>query len=111
MPKPAPPKAQPLQRLLDGDNALAPHEIDALYGLEPLLEPDANHAQLDTDRLIRCPHCAQSYAVRLDLTAGSQQTLTEDCAICCRPLQIAFQVSSSGALRDLHVSRLDGSDT
>lgn len=111
MPTLKPSEAQLLQRLLNQDGVLDPDKVDALYGLEPVLEPDPNGSPLEADRMIRCPHCAQSYEVRLDLSGGRSRSLIEDCAICCRPLQIDFRVSTTGALRGLRVSRLDGSDS
>lgn len=52
---------------------------------------------------IRCPHCAQSMEVVLDLSAGSQ-SYVEDCQICCQPMQICFEVDDD-QLQGLQVDR------
>lgn len=43
------------------------------------------------ERRIRCPFCAESMSILLDLSAGNQSYI-EDCQICCQPMQIAFEV-------------------
>jgi cysteine-rich CPXCG protein len=32
-----------------------------------------------------CPHCGESFPLQVD-TSQSEQTLIEDCSICCRPI-------------------------
>ena len=46
---------------------------------------------------IQCPYCGESYETVVDLSAGSQRYI-EDCAICCRPIEIALSVNAEGAL-------------
>jgi Cysteine-rich CPXCG len=38
---------------------------------------------LETD--ITCPHCGESFPLQID-TSQSEQTLIEDCTVCCRPI-------------------------
>jgi hypothetical protein len=47
--------------------------------------------------VIQCPYCGESYETVADLSAGSQRYI-EDCAICCRPIEIALSVNADGAL-------------
>jgi len=35
-----------------------------------------------------CPWCLQENEVWVELPAGSDQTFTQDCAVCCRPVVI-----------------------
>ena len=50
------------------------------------------------DRLvIRCPYCGKSYETVVDPSAGSQNYI-EDCAVCCRPIEIALRVGDDGEL-------------
>lgn len=50
------------------------------------------------DRLvIRCPYCGESYETVVDPSAGSQNYI-EDCAVCCRPIEIALRVGDDGEL-------------
>ncbi|HST28469.1 MAG TPA: CPXCG motif-containing cysteine-rich protein [Rudaea sp.] len=50
------------------------------------------------DRLvIQCPYCGESYETVVDASAGSQNYV-EDCAVCCRPIEIALRVGDDGEL-------------
>ena len=49
---------------------------------------------------IQCPYCGESYETVVDLSAGSQRYV-EDCAVCCRPIEIALNVGDDGELVDL----------
>jgi transcription elongation factor Elf1 len=49
---------------------------------------------------IHCPYCGESYETVVDLSAGSQRYI-EDCAVCCRPIEIALKVGEGGELIDL----------
>ena len=53
--------------------------------------------------VIQCPYCGESYETTVDLSAGSQQYI-EDCAICCRPIEIALRVGDDGELLDVSTS-------
>ncbi|MBS0570802.1 MAG: CPXCG motif-containing cysteine-rich protein [Proteobacteria bacterium] len=47
--------------------------------------------------VIRCPYCGESYETAVDLSGGSQ-SYVEDCAVCCRPIEIALRVGDDGEL-------------
>jgi hypothetical protein len=57
---------------------------------------------VETD--ITCPHCGESFPIQID-TSQSEQTMIEDCTVCCRPITLNIRcepgevvdVSSSGA--------------
>ena len=49
---------------------------------------------------IQCPYCGESYGTVVDLSAGSQRYV-EDCAVCCRPIEIALHVGDDGELMDV----------
>jgi hypothetical protein len=38
---------------------------------------------------ITCPHCGEVFPIQVD-TSQSEQTLIEDCAVCCRPITLAI---------------------
>ncbi|MBN8887180.1 MAG: CPXCG motif-containing cysteine-rich protein [Rudaea sp.] len=46
---------------------------------------------------IHCPYCGEGFETQVDLSAGSQ-SYVEDCAICCKPIEIALRVSDDGEL-------------
>jgi len=85
--------------------------IDALYGLEPVFEPDrrgeqpsgSEGAQLHS---VQCPYCGESFETLIDLSAGSTSYI-EDCQICCRPIEFQLEVDEGGALQTLRVQRSD----
>ena len=45
---------------------------------------------MQTDYPITCPHCWQTFEVRLDLSAGDQS-----CEVCCNPLDIDYRVDGT----------------
>ena len=49
---------------------------------------------------IHCPYCGESYETTVDLSAGSQRYV-EDCAVCCRPIEIALRVGDDGELLEV----------
>lgn len=52
---------------------------------------------------IHCPYCGEAYETTVDLSAGSQKYI-EDCAVCCRPIEIALHVGEDGELLDVKTS-------
>ncbi len=38
---------------------------------------------------ISCPHCGESFPLLIDTSEG-EQTLTEDCSVCCRPIALTI---------------------
>lgn len=102
--------AVPLDELLAQALRLDPAAIDALYGLEPVYEPDAGEgdAELHADLDIDCPHCHAPQLLRVDLTAGREQAYVEDCQICCRSIAVRVVVDERGALAHGSVERSDG---
>ena len=47
--------------------------------------------------VIHCPYCGEGFETQVDLAAGSQ-SYVEDCAVCCKPIEIGLQVSDEGEL-------------
>ena len=47
--------------------------------------------------VIHCPYCGETYETVIDLSAGSQRYI-EDCAVCCKPIEIALRVTGNGEL-------------
>jgi len=38
---------------------------------------------------IACPHCGESFPLLVD-TTQSDQSLVEDCSVCCRPINLTI---------------------
>jgi uncharacterized Zn-finger protein len=47
--------------------------------------------------LIHCPYCGESFETQVDTSAGSQRYV-EDCAVCCRPIEVRLEVGDDGEL-------------
>ncbi|HEY1725721.1 MAG TPA: CPXCG motif-containing cysteine-rich protein [Steroidobacteraceae bacterium] len=83
--------------------------IDALYGLEPVFEPDRAPAD-GTESIgvqvqaVQCPYCGETFETSLDLSAGSTHYV-EDCQVCCQPIEFSLQVDHAGQLVNLTTSR------
>jgi hypothetical protein len=93
----------PAARALDQD------AIDALYGLEPVYEPQqtapagAGGTQFVT---VQCPYCGEPFDTQLDLSAGSSSYI-EDCQVCCRPIELGIEVGIDGELLAVSARRTD----
>jgi hypothetical protein len=48
------------------------------------------------DHAVQCPYCWEAFTLELDLSAGST-VYTEDCPVCCQPIQVALSVAPDGA--------------
>jgi uncharacterized protein (UPF0212 family) len=46
---------------------------------------------------IQCPYCGERFETAVDLSAGSQNYV-EDCAVCCKPIEIALSVGADDTL-------------
>ena len=85
--------------------------IDALYGLEPVIEPERENAlPSDADAVsfmtFQCPYCGEPFETQLDSSAGSTAYI-EDCHICCRPIEFRLEVGTDGALSSVSAHRSD----
>jgi hypothetical protein len=94
------------------DASLDHKAIDALYGLEPVFEPEqsvpasgtsSGAAQFTT---VQCPYCGEPFDTLVDLSAGSASYI-EDCQICCRPIELGIDVGVNGGLTAVSVRRTD----
>ena len=73
---------------------MAKEDIDAKYGLEPVIEVDkanARDASVDGFLDVHCPHCGETYGLAVDLASGDQR-FVEDCTVCCRPIACTLTV-------------------
>jgi hypothetical protein len=51
---------------------------------------------LENDAAYSCPYCGETNYVGVDPTAGSLQRLTEDCQVCCSPIDFVVRVDAEG---------------
>ena len=86
-------------------------DIDALYGLEPVFEPDQSEAAGTGESGTRfvpvsCPYCGEPFETLVDVSAGSAGYI-EDCQICCQPIEMSLTVDESGEFGGLSARRGD----
>jgi hypothetical protein len=90
--------------------ALDPDAIDALYGLEPVYEPQqATSTSADGGTqfvIIQCPYCGERFDAQLDLSTGSTSYI-EDCQVCCQSIELGIEVGINGQLVSVTTRRTD----
>ena len=64
--------------------------IDALYGLEPVIDVNTSGDQGVNSgsvqfHVVECPYCGEHFETSVDTSAGSARYV-EDCQICCQPI-------------------------
>ncbi len=47
----------------------------------------------------KCPYCGERITFLIDEGGGEFQTYTEDCEVCCRPIEVSFVVNEEGRQR------------
>jgi hypothetical protein len=87
---------------------LDPQTIDALYGLEPVFEPDDPEAALNATGFVAvlCPYCGEGFETAVDLSAGAF-SYVEDCQVCCQPIELKSEINDRGAFIGVIASRTD----
>ena len=53
--------------------------------------------------VIHCPYCGEAFETSVDLSAGSQRYI-EDCAVCCKPIEVLLRVGEDNELLDVSTS-------
>ena len=55
------------------------------------------------ETIVHCPACGEPVALEIDTTAGDEQEYVEDCAVCCRPMEV-FVRCRPGELLSISIS-------
>jgi hypothetical protein len=63
--------------------------------------PRGYNMDLIAETEITCPHCGEIFPIQID-TSQLEQTLIEDCAVCCRPITLTIRCRP-GVIVDLSV--------
>ncbi len=53
---------------------------------------------IENDYEFSCPYCGEKLSIRIDITGGERQSFVYDCEVCCRPIQIQFEVEADEVL-------------
>ncbi len=84
-------------------------EVDALYGLEPVIGAEATAMDSIAGgefALVTCPYCGEQFETSVDASAG-MCSYVEDCQVCCQPIEMDLRVDESGAFQQLIARRGD----
>jgi Cysteine-rich CPXCG len=46
--------------------------------------------ELTVETEITCPHCGETFPLQID-TSQDEQSLIEDCTVCCQPIALTIQ--------------------
>ena len=49
------------------------------------------------EQFFNCPHCGETISVLLDFSISDQEYI-EDCEVCCRPIEIRYEVGADGEI-------------
>ena len=49
------------------------------------------------EQFFNCPHCGETISVLLDFSIPDQEYI-EDCEVCCRPIEIRYEVGADGEI-------------
>jgi len=52
--------------------------------------PRGYNMDLIAETEITCPHCGEIFSIQID-TSQPEQTLIEDCSVCCRPITLTIR--------------------
>lgn len=53
--------------------------------------------ELTVETEVICPHCGEAFPLQID-TSQREQTLIEDCTVCCRPMTLAIRTAPGEVL-------------
>ena len=57
--------------------------------------------ELNVEAEVTCPHCGEVFTLQIDTSQGDQ-SLIEDCTVCCRPINLTIRCRP-GEILELHV--------
>ncbi|MEO7773578.1 MAG: CPXCG motif-containing cysteine-rich protein [Steroidobacteraceae bacterium] len=96
-----------LEEVVRAATHIAPENVDRLYGLEPVFEPDGAHGVMALPFVeLQCPSCGETIGTTVDVSAGSRCYI-EDCEVCCRPMEIHIECGENGGLGSAWAQRSD----
>ncbi|WP_121627779.1 CPXCG motif-containing cysteine-rich protein [Poseidonibacter antarcticus] len=58
---------------------------------------------------IQCPYCLQAITILLDTGVYEYTTLIDDCEVCCRPIEISYNVED-GVVSSISYTSMDGNE-
>jgi len=88
--RPARPSAARAEAGKDGDNL--PTELESV-----LEEVSASGGKRRTTRWsqVQCPYCGESFEIHVEVSGEEDESIQEDCQICCRPIEFSIHVEDN----------------
>jgi hypothetical protein len=59
-----------------------------LTGVGPAFRPAVVHMEIS----VECPYCGEPLELSVDESGGETQKYVEDCAVCCKPMEVFVTV-------------------
>ncbi len=60
----------------------------------PHFQPQMHEAE----HFFTCPYCWEQISMLLDTSVMEPQVYIEDCEVCCRPIEVAYQADGEGVM-------------
>lgn len=58
---------------------------------------------------IQCPYCLQAITILLDTGVFEYTTIIEDCEVCCRPIEVSYDVQD-GVVSSFSYDSIEGNE-
>ena len=55
---------------------------------------------MDFTTVYTCPFCGEENELFVEPEDGEAQTITEDCAVCCRPIEVRVRIVNDEIIAD-----------
>jgi hypothetical protein len=88
------------------EKPLSDAEVDALYGLEPVIDAVHSKPAPTGFAVVQCPYCGEQFETSVDTSAGLC-SYVEDCQVCCQPIEMELRVDEQGEFIELLAQRGD----
>lgn len=94
-----------MQNYIREDEDLLNQDPDDVDDTDSAEDAEANEAEdeseefadeelLEEETFFKCPYCYERISMLLDPSSGGGEYI-EDCEVCCRPIQISFEVEDN----------------
>lgn len=58
---------------------------------------------------LTCPYCLQSISILLDTGVYGSNTIIDDCEVCCRPIEITYDVEDFNLI-GFYYNKIEGNE-
>lgn len=61
------------------------------------------------EKFLTCPYCLQAISVLLDTGVFGSNTIIDDCEVCCRPIEITYEIEDSQVV-SFYYEKIEGNE-